>query len=177
MPSSDFKCSLKRAHGWHKLRQLDQHFLDIEEVVSLELMEFCIRIKLFMVKYIGLALIGISVSPVALALEKEKPCAFLCTNSIQNGFYAGVTGIYAKPGESGIGLVTHSLQYAIHGQITSKNDPFTPPIVVASVQKLGMTSGTLPIALNSIIFILIILLSTSVDLMVILIQLQQFFLM
>ncbi|AUH73079.1 hypothetical protein [Legionella sainthelensi] len=141
MPSSDFKCSLKRAHGWHKLRQLDQHFLDIEEVVSLELMEFCIRIKLFMVKYIGLALIGISVSPVALALEKEKPCAFLCTNSIQNGFYAGVTGIYAKPGESGIGLVTHSLQYAIHGQITSKNDPFTPSNSGGIGAKVGYDFG------------------------------------
>lgn len=50
-------------------------------------MEFFIRIELFMVKYIGiLALIGISVSPIALALEKEQPCTFLCTNSIQNGF-------------------------------------------------------------------------------------------
>lgn len=38
-----------------------------------------------------------------------------------------MTGIYAKLGESGIGLVTHSLQDASPGgQITSKNDPFTP---------------------------------------------------
>ncbi len=77
-----------------------------------------------------LALLGISASTIALAdtynpPEPAKPCNLLCTQPIPSGFYVGVTGIYAKPSESGIGLVTDSWQYRqADGSLLSQSKPF-----------------------------------------------------
>lgn len=79
-----------------------------------------------------LALLGVSASTIALAdtynpPEPAKPCNLLCTESIPGGFYVGLTGILAKPGEDGIGLVTDSWQYTgANGQIVSQSKPFQP---------------------------------------------------
>lgn len=79
-----------------------------------------------------LALLGVSASSIALAdtynpPAPAQPCNLMCTDSIQGGFYVGVTGIYAKPGEDNIGLVTDSWQYQQpNGQIVSQNKPFEP---------------------------------------------------
>lgn len=94
-----------------------------------------------------LALIGVSISSTALAgnyspPEEQKPCNFLCTPNTASGFYVGVTGIYAKPSESGDGLVTHSLQYTDpNGQIASESHPFAPSNSGGIGAKLGYDFG------------------------------------
>jgi hypothetical protein len=47
-------------------------------------------------------------------------------NDPRGSFYVGITGIYAKPSESGIGLVTDSWQYLSGTTITSVNKPYSP---------------------------------------------------
>ncbi len=93
-----------------------------------------------------LALLGVSASSIAFAdtynpPEPEKPCDFLCT-STQNGFYVGVTGIYAKPSESGIGLVTDSWQYQQpNGALLSQSKPFDPDSSGGIGAKVGYDFG------------------------------------
>ncbi|MCD6045240.1 MAG: hypothetical protein K0R48_403 [Gammaproteobacteria bacterium] len=109
-----------------------------------------------MIKRINLiALISVSLSYIALAdnstpPEKQKPCHFLCTQNTISGFYVGVTGIYAKPSESGNGVAGHSLQYtAPNGQTTSENHPYTPSNSGGIGAKLGYDFGA---SANSIEF-------------------------
>jgi hypothetical protein len=102
-----------------------------------------------MIKHLSLlTLMGISISSIALAdtynpPEEQKPCNFLCTDSTNSGFYVGVTGLYAKPSESGDGLVTHSLQYTdANGQTTSESHPFAPSNSGGIGAKLGYDFGS-----------------------------------
>lgn len=77
-----------------------------------------------------LALLGVSASSIALAdtynpPAPAQPCNLMCTEAIPSGFYVGVTGIYAKPSETGIGLVTDSWQYRQpNGAVLSQSKPF-----------------------------------------------------
>lgn len=94
------------------------------------------------------ALIGLSTSFTAFAgtynpPEEQKPCDLLCTQGIHGGFYVGVTGVYAKPSESGIGLATHSDQYtSSNGLTTSKSTPFEPSNSGGIGAKVGYDFGT-----------------------------------
>lgn len=102
---------------------------------------------------IPLFLAGFSVSGNALAAstipDKDGPVcsSTLCAFNMKGGVYAGITGYYVKPSETGIGMVTDSWLYGNTGNFTAISKPFNPVHKWAGNVKLGYN---LPMSANNI---------------------------
>jgi len=63
------------------------------------------------------------------------------------GIYGAVAGLYVRPSESGIGMMTNSWQYAIPGGVQSRSKPFDPGHKWQGYYTVGYD---LPMSANSI---------------------------
>lgn len=83
-------------------------------------------------RYMSVALSSLCLASSSYAVSKEidkdgPVCSsMLCAFSAHGGFYAGVTGLYAKPSETGLGQVTDSWQFAVPGGIDARSFPANP---------------------------------------------------
>ncbi|KTD61147.1 Lpg1974 family pore-forming outer membrane protein [Legionella spiritensis] len=89
----------------------------------------------------GLCLVGTAFGGTAgvKALDKDGPIctSVLCAFKVNGGFYAGVTGYYVRPSETGIGQVTDSWLYAGQASFTARSKPFDPEHDWAGSVKVG----------------------------------------
>ena len=96
----------------------------------------------------GLYLSGnaLAVSPV---LDKDGPVcsSVLCAFNTKGSLYAGITGYYVKPSETGLGMVTDSWLYGSPGNFTAIGKPFDPVHKWAGSVKLGYN---LPMSANNL---------------------------
>jgi hypothetical protein len=97
---------------------------------------------------IGLCLTGF-VFAANYVPDKDGPIcsSTLCAFNMKGGLYAGVTGYYVKPSESGIGMVTDSWLYGSPGNLTAISKPFDPAHKWAGSVKLGYN---IPMSANNI---------------------------
>lgn len=95
------------------------------------------------IRCISLVLAGLCFSTIASAIPKEMDkdgpicSSVLCAFKEKGGFYAGVSGYYVQPVETGIGLVTDSWLFVSPGGFTAESKPVDTKYKWAGAVKIG----------------------------------------
>lgn len=101
-------------------------------------------------KYVSSILASVWLTGTAIAgtMGDEPVChSVLCAFQDKGGIYAGVSGYYVRPAETGLGLVTDSWLVANPGGFTAESKPFTPKFKWQGSVKLGYD---FPLSANNI---------------------------
>lgn len=102
------------------------------------------------IKYVSSILASVWLTGTAIAgtMGDEPVCnSVLCAFQDKGGLYAGVSGYYVRPAETGLGLVTDSWLVANPGGFTAESKPFTPKFKWQGSVKLGYD---FPLSANNI---------------------------